>query len=91
MQRIWTIRESVTIALNHEAKRSKSSVLFKYDISVPVTDVNDTVMRIKQNLALRGYLTSNTNVGQSLGGTIDVFCFGHMGDENLHLNVMYYG
>jgi len=46
----------------------------KHDISVPVSRIPEFIDRANRNLADRF-------------GQIDIFCFGHVGDGNLHYNV----
>lgn len=63
---IWNIRESITEACKGDG------VVYKYDVSLPVTKLFEIVEIMKE---------------RTEGVAITVCGFGHMGDGNLHLNI----
>ncbi|OXG93163.1 D-lactate dehydrogenase [Cryptococcus neoformans A2-102-5] len=70
---LWQIRELCPESL------SKAGKAYKYDLSVPVEKMYEVVERMKAHLKERGLL----------GGKVKcVAGFGHLGDGNLHLNVV---
>ncbi|KAE8538082.1 hypothetical protein D1P53_006149 [Cryptococcus gattii VGV] len=70
---LWQIRELCPESL------SKAGTAYKYDLSVPVEKMYEVVERMRAHLKERGLL----------GGKVKyVAGFGHMGDGNLHLNVV---
>ncbi|WVQ78193.1 hypothetical protein IAT38_000276 [Cryptococcus sp. DSM 104549] len=70
---LWQIRELCPESL------SKAGKAYKYDLSVPVGKMYDLVERTRERMVELGLL----------GGKIkSVAGFGHMGDGNLHLNVV---
>lgn len=71
----WSIRESIPMAC------VKQGFLYKYDLSVPVANLYDLVNVTKDHLAKKGYYRDGGDVTHIVG-------FGHMGDGNLHLNIM---
>ncbi|KIR38029.1 D-lactate dehydrogenase [Cryptococcus deuterogattii 99/473] len=73
VQSLWQIRELCPESL------SKAGTAYKYDLSVPVEKMYEVVERMRAHLKERGLL----------GGKVKyVAGFGHMGDGNLHLNVV---
>lgn len=64
---LWFIRESVPESLG------KSGKVYKYDISIPVAQMYDIVLDMKQRL-------KHIPTAQVAG-------YGHLGDSNLHLNI----
>lgn len=70
---LWQIRELCPESL------SKAGKAYKYDLSVPVEKMYEVVERMRAHLKERGLL----------GGKVKyVAGFGHLGDGNLHLNVV---
>eukprot|EP01060_Flectonema_neradi_P002155 TRINITY_DN11309_c0_g1_i2.p1 TRINITY_DN11309_c0_g1~~TRINITY_DN11309_c0_g1_i2.p1 ORF type:complete len:442 (+),score=84.93 TRINITY_DN11309_c0_g1_i2:67-1392(+) len=69
---LWAVRENITVSFKDFGKHN-----LKYDVSLPTSDfykcVEDTQARLDQE------------VGK---GECDVVGFGHIGDGNLHLNVI---
>jgi len=63
---IWRVREGITEAL------SKSGAVYKYDVSIPLTDLYNLVDEMRDRLAPLGAFVTG---------------FGHLGDGNLHLNI----
>uniref|UniRef100_A0AAV2JDY9 D-2-hydroxyglutarate dehydrogenase, mitochondrial n=1 Tax=Knipowitschia caucasica TaxID=637954 RepID=A0AAV2JDY9_KNICA len=66
IQALWSMRERVTEALTHDG------FTYKYDISLPVEQIYQLVLDMRQHLGERA---------RSVVG------YGHVGDGNLHLNI----
>jgi len=64
--KVWEIRESITLAI------SKDGTVYKYDVSLPVTQLYSLVEEMREKV---GHL-ANVCSG-----------YGHLGDGNLHLNI----
>ncbi|CAO3610482.1 unnamed protein product [Cunninghamella echinulata] len=75
LKNIWSVREGFTEALGKEA------AVYKYDISMPVSKINDCIEDMRQHLKDGGVF------GQPDSPIIDVVGYGHVGDGNLHLNI----
>jgi D-2-hydroxyglutarate dehydrogenase len=71
-QDIWAFRERITSSL----KSSKQKV-FKYDVSLPVTYLNDCTLYMKSHLR------------EKFRDSVAIFEYGHLGDGNLHFNAKY--
>lgn len=71
---LWALREGVTEAVSKEGKP------YKYDISVPVSSFKEVVDNTREHLRSKGLLHKKA-VKHVLG-------YGHVGDGNLHLNVV---
>ncbi|KAH9064059.1 FAD-binding domain-containing protein [Lactarius vividus] len=71
---LWRLREGVTEAVSKEGKA------YKYDISIPLAAFKDVVDATKEQLRKKGLLHENA-VKHVLG-------YGHVGDGNLHLNIV---
>jgi len=71
---LWALREGVTEAVAKEGKP------YKYDISVPLSTFQDVVHGTREHLRSKGLLSDHA-VKHVLG-------YGHVGDGNLHLNVV---
>ncbi|KAJ8329386.1 D-lactate ferricytochrome c oxidoreductase [Batrachochytrium dendrobatidis] len=75
----WSIRESITEACAKEGPN------YKYDLSVPLPKLYGLVTDMRQHLSQVGVMTDSMSgkpfVKQVVG-------FGHVGDGNLHLNVI---
>ncbi|TFK41008.1 hypothetical protein BDQ12DRAFT_678737 [Crucibulum laeve] len=71
---LWALREGVTEAVSKEGKA------YKYDISVPLSSFKDVVDGTREHLHSRGLLHDKA-VKHVLG-------YGHVGDGNLHLNIV---
>ncbi|ORX54561.1 FAD-binding domain-containing protein [Hesseltinella vesiculosa] len=74
-KRIWGVREGLTEALG------KEPAVYKYDISMPVSKINDCVLEMRDHLEQGGAF------GKPDSPVIDVVGYGHVGDGNLHLNI----
>ncbi|KAH6571589.1 hypothetical protein BASA60_007113 [Batrachochytrium salamandrivorans] len=77
----WTIRESIPMACGMEGST------YKYDLSAPLTKLYDLATHMRSHLTSTGlYGGKPSKHGQH---TIkEVVGFGHVGDGNIHLNVV---
>ncbi|KAF9270373.1 FAD-binding domain-containing protein [Marasmius fiardii PR-910] len=71
---LWALREGVTEAVSKEGKA------YKYDISVPLSTFKEVVDNTRNHLRSLGLMHEDA-VKHVLG-------YGHVGDGNLHLNVV---
>ncbi|KAH6917236.1 D2HGD protein [Coprinopsis sp. MPI-PUGE-AT-0042] len=71
---IWALREGIPEAVSKEGKT------YKYDISIPVSSFQEVVDGTRAHLQSKGLLHDNA-VKHVVG-------YGHVGDGNLHLNVI---
>ncbi|KAI0651746.1 FAD-binding domain-containing protein [Trametes meyenii] len=71
---LWAIREGLTEAVSKEGK------VYKYDISIPLAKFEEAVNKTKDHLRQKGLLHE--------GAVKHVVGYGHVGDGNLHLNVV---
>lgn len=71
---LWAIREGLTESVSKEGKA------YKYDISIPLAKFKEVVDTTREHLRSKGLLHENA-VKHVVG-------YGHVGDGNLHLNVV---
>jgi len=71
---LWRLREGITEAIGRDGKA------YKYDISIPVPKFKEAVDRTRERLDSLGLLRPDA-VKQVIG-------YGHVGDGNLHLNIL---
>ncbi|KAH8100633.1 FAD-binding domain-containing protein [Cristinia sonorae] len=71
---LWAIREGLTEAVSKEGKA------YKYDISVPLAKFKEVVDTTREHIRSKGLLHDDA-VKHVVG-------YGHVGDGNLHLNVV---
>ncbi|KAK0198697.1 FAD-binding domain-containing protein [Armillaria mellea] len=71
---LWALREGVTEAVSKEGKA------YKYDISVPLSTFKECVDITREHLRSKGLMRE--------GAVRHVIGYGHVGDGNLHLNVV---
>jgi len=71
---LWALREGVTEAISKEGKA------YKYDISVPLSSFKKVVDDTREHLRSKGLLRD--------GAVKYVLGYGHVGDGNLHLNIV---
>ncbi|KAJ7655015.1 FAD linked oxidase [Mycena polygramma] len=71
---LWALREGVTEAVSKEGKA------YKYDISIPLASFQHVVDTTREHLRSKGLLGEHA-VKHVLG-------YGHVGDGNLHLNIV---
>lgn len=66
--------------------------LLKYDVSLSLLSTNNLVEQLRQRLLHQGYFVDQyyplSKEYQQVW--IQICCFGHAGDENLHLNLLVY-
>ena len=74
--------------------------LFKYDLSVPLRSWLGFLQEIRENIWSKGYLVASSlieknDISMTMSPTkpsgeinLEFCCFGHILDENLHLNVL---
>lgn len=75
---LWKYREFVPEAV------SKHGKAYKYDLSVPLPSLYQVVEKVRAHLETQGVLDPNSE-----SGLIKVVTgYGHIGDGNLHLNVI---
>ncbi|KAG9240775.1 hypothetical protein BJ878DRAFT_429544 [Calycina marina] len=73
---LWSWREGVPECLGHWGG------VFKYDLSIPISELYLLVEETKQKIVEAGLLGDTPD-----HPVVDVVGYGHMGDSNLHLNV----
>ncbi|KAH8120087.1 FAD-binding domain-containing protein [Phellopilus nigrolimitatus] len=71
---IWALREGITEAVSKEGKA------YKYDISIPLASFKDVVDTTREHLRSKGLIRE--------GAVRHVVGYGHVGDGNLHLNIV---
>ncbi|EIN13495.1 FAD-binding domain-containing protein [Punctularia strigosozonata HHB-11173 SS5] len=71
---LWTLREGITEAVSKEGKA------YKYDITIPLQKFKEVVDTTREHLRSKGLLHDKA-VRHVIG-------YGHVGDGNLHLNVV---
>ncbi|KAI9193563.1 uncharacterized protein BJ171DRAFT_525038 [Polychytrium aggregatum] len=82
MHAFWSIRESISEACVKEGAN------FKYDLSMPVPSFYELVETMRVRLQEKGFYDP-ANPGASEASPVKhVVGFGHIGDGNLHLNIV---
>lgn len=76
VQSLWRWREGITEALSHLGGT------YKYDVSIPLSDLYQLVEDCRQRLTEKGFVGDDDSFPVRA-----VVGYGHMGDSNLHLNV----
>jgi len=71
---IWALREGLTECVQKEGKP------YKYDVSVPLADFQNVVDAVRERMISKG-LYGDDGISKVMG-------YGHIGDGNLHLNVI---
>ncbi|RXK40578.1 D-lactate dehydrogenase [Tremella mesenterica] len=77
IKELWSLREGITESIGKLGK------VYKYDLSVPVEKMYGLVEIMRERLRERGLYKEDGS-----GIVIGVIGYGHMGDGNLHLNVV---
>jgi len=77
IQSIWACREGVSEASQHWGG------VYKYDLSIPLTQLYDLVADARQKFTEAGLLSLHDESKP----IVDIVGYGHMGDSNLHINV----
>ncbi|KAK5797395.1 hypothetical protein VI817_003686 [Penicillium citrinum] len=75
-QALWRWREGITESLSHLGGT------YKYDVSIPLSELYQLVEDCKQRLTEKGFVGDDDSFPVRA-----VVGYGHMGDSNLHLNV----
>ena len=75
----WQLRETISLACQKEGK------VFKYDLSVPPSQLYSLVTDMRQHLKSKEMYDCHKNSKDIVSQVIG---FGHLGDGNLHLNIM---
>jgi FAD/FMN-containing dehydrogenase len=102
LQDLWSLREHVPLALMSLSRTGTASSpgtglvkkLFKYDVSLPeVAQMPVLVSEVADQLRREGYRVTqfagdDDNGSTSVAVTFQLFGFGHIGDGNLHLNIL---
>ena len=72
--------------LSRKPKESGSQYikLYKYDVSLALSDTDAAVLKIKKEMNRQIKCVKNIPPG----ARFEFCCFGHAGDQNLHLNVL---
>ncbi|OWZ53847.1 hypothetical protein LQV05_006572 [Cryptococcus neoformans] len=78
-QSIWSLRELIP------ESAGKAGSVYKYDVSVPVGKMYGLVEKMRERLRKQGVLEGD---GNPEGPIRAVAGYGHMGDGNLHINIV---
>ena len=86
-RQLWKIREGIPVCLAQLSRATPgmkkcAGRLYKYDISLPLKEMHVVTEAVRQCISHLG-LNSDSN-----GININIACFGHCGDLNLHLNIL---
>lgn len=76
---IWSLRELLPEACG------KAGSVYKYDLSVPVSKMYSLVEKMRERLRERGVLEGDGSKEGRIRGCVG---YGHMGDGNLHINII---
>lgn len=77
VQDLWSCREGISEASQHFGG------VYKYDLSIPLPELYAIVAECRQRFLDNGMMSEDDDSKPVL----DVIGYGHMGDQNLHLNV----
>ncbi|PWN26471.1 putative DLD2-D-lactate dehydrogenase [Jaminaea rosea] len=72
---LWSLRESIAEAAG------KKGAVYKYDLSMPIPKMNELVEHLRQRFNDAGVLGQDKQIK-------DVVGYGHIGDGNLHINIV---
>ncbi|RMD40921.1 hypothetical protein DV735_g4209, partial [Chaetothyriales sp. CBS 134920] len=78
LRELWSWREGITEAIGH------MGATYKYDLSIPIEQLCQIVDDCKAHMEEKGLL----GIDDESKPVITVLGFGHMGDGNLHLNIV---
>lgn len=79
---LWSLREGIPEAAG------KAGRVYKYDLSLPVEKMYSLVHEIREKLSEKNLLAAEAEGGNGSGPVKTVFGFGHLGDGNLHINIV---
>lgn len=77
IQALWSWREGIAESLGHWGG------VYKYDVSIPIQELYKLVEETRERLASAGLIGDDEK-----HPVVEVVGYGHMGDSNLHLNVV---
>ncbi|PVU93883.1 hypothetical protein BB559_003136, partial [Furculomyces boomerangus] len=82
--KMWTMREGIPESLAH------FGATYKYDISIPISKLYQIVPDIKNRLSEAGVYDNNSDSSSMETDKVvkSVNGYGHIGDGNLHLNIV---
>jgi FAD/FMN-containing dehydrogenase len=75
-QSLWSLRELIP------ESAGKSGSVYKYDVSVPVGKMYSLVEKMRTRLREQGIFGEEGSPVRAIAG------YGHMGDGNLHINIV---
>lgn len=86
---LWAIREDLPVNLMQLSRKPKENgsqyvKVYKYDVSLALSDTDAAVLKIKNKMNRQIH---NEKIFPP-GARFELCCFGHAGDQNLHLNVL---
>lgn len=76
---LWTLREGIPEACG------KTGSVYKYDVSIPVGDMYSVCEKVRRRLQDKGLLKGDGSNDGSIRACVG---YGHMGDGNIHLNIV---
>ena len=76
VQNLWSWREGITECMGHWGG------VYKYDLSIPLSDLYKLVEDTREKMQKEGLMGDDDK-----HPVVDVVGYGHMGDQNLHLNI----
>ena len=79
IKELWACREGIPESLGHWG------IVYKYDLSMPLKEMYSLVVDTRQRLKEAGLM--GESVDDESFPVVDAVGYGHMGDQNLHLNV----
>lgn len=74
-QNLWALRESIAEAAG------KKGAVYKYDLSMAIPKMNELVVEMRKRFEAAGILGADKPIK-------DVVGYGHIGDGNLHINIV---
>lgn len=77
IQALWSWREGIAESLGHWGG------VYKYDVSIPIQELYKLVEETRERLTSAGLIGDDEE-----HPVVEVVGYGHMGDSNLHLNVV---
>jgi len=80
VKELWACREGIPESLGHWG------IVYKYDVSMPLKEMYSLVVDTRQRLKEAGLMGESAD--DESFPVVDTVGYGHMGDQNLHLNVV---
>lgn len=78
-QSIWSLREGLA------ESAGKTGSVYKYDVSIPVAKMYSLVEKMRERLRAEGLMEGDGGGSQPIRALTG---YGHMGDGNLHINIV---